>query len=208
MHVKKQEIASQEPRAQKSMGLAAAVASRGADHLFAFPVLDEGSSFHKEIKEWYGEKYLPEIGDRLNYKYKGVMVKHNEDYSVIIESLGVCKYGTMVPPALYYPDIIKAMKLTMGWDITEKELKTIGERIVNLHRLFNLRQGFKVSDDSLPDRFIEEPAPFGMSKGQVVELDKMLREYYKERDWDIKTGIASRKKIKTLGLEQEAKQVL
>lgn len=207
MHVKKQEIASQEPRAQKSMGLASAVASRGADHLFAFPVLDEGSSFHKEIKEWYGEKYLPEIGDRLNYKYKGVMVKHNEDYSVIIESLGVCKYGTMVPPALYYPDIVKSMKITFGWETTEKELKTIGERIVNLHRLFNLKQGFKVSDDSLPERFIKEPAPFGMSKGQVVELDKMLEEYYKERDWDIRTGIPSKEKLSSLGLEKEGKIV-
>ncbi|MCX7940884.1 MAG: aldehyde ferredoxin oxidoreductase family protein, partial [Endomicrobia bacterium] len=54
IHVKGQEIASQEPRAQKSMGLASAVAARGADHLYAFPVLDEGSVFDKEIRQWYG----------------------------------------------------------------------------------------------------------------------------------------------------------
>ncbi|MEW6039912.1 MAG: aldehyde ferredoxin oxidoreductase family protein [Elusimicrobiota bacterium] len=200
MHVKGQEMASQEPRAQKSMGLAAAVDPRGADHLFAFPVLDEGSVFDKEIKQWYGEKFLPEIGERLSPKNKGYMVFHNENYSVIIESLGVCKYGTMVPPALYYEDIIKAMDITMGWKITEEELKKIGERIVNINRMFNVRGGMTRKDDSLPDRLTKEGAPEGIPKGQVVELDAMLDEYYRWRGWDIKTGIPTEDKLKELGL--------
>jgi len=50
MHVKKQEIAAQESRAQKSMGLAAATAARGADHLYGFPVLDE-VGFEDTIRE-------------------------------------------------------------------------------------------------------------------------------------------------------------
>ena len=200
MHSKGQEMASQEPRAQKSMGLTAAVAPRGADHLYAFPVLDEGSVFDKEIRQWYGEKFLPEIGIRLSPKHKGYMVFHNENYSVVIESLGVCKYGTMVPPALYYEDIIKAMDVTMGWKITEKELKKIGERIVNINRLFNIREGMSRKDDSLPERFTKEPAPVGLPKGQVVELDQMLDEYYSWRGWDKKTGKPKKEKLKELGL--------
>jgi aldehyde:ferredoxin oxidoreductase len=203
MHVKGQEMASQEPRAQKSMGLAAAVAARGADHLYAFPVLDEGSVFEKEIKQWYGKKFLPEIGERLSPKNKGYMVFHNENYSVIIESLGVCKYGTMVPPALYYEDVIRAMDVTMGWKITEEELKKIGERIVNVNRLFNVREGLTRKDDALPQRLLKEKAPEGIPKGQVVELDDMLNQYYTWRGWDIKTGIPGQKKIKELGLEKE-----
>ncbi|MCX7715807.1 MAG: aldehyde ferredoxin oxidoreductase family protein [Endomicrobia bacterium] len=202
MHVKGQEIASQEPRAQKSMGLASAVAARGADHLYAFPVLDEGSVFDKEIKQWYGEKFLPEIGIRLSEKYKGYMVFHNENYSVVIESLGVCKYGTMVPPALYYEDIIKAMDVTIGWVITEKELKLIGERIVNINRLFNLREGLTVKDDTLPQRLLKEPAPEGVPKGETVKLDVMLKEYYRYRGWDIRTGKPKKEKLKQLGLEE------
>ena len=207
MHVKGQDMASQEPRAQKSMGLATATAARGADHLYAFPVLDEGQIFAKEIRQWYGTKYLPEIGERLSPKNKGFMVSHNENYSVLIESLGVCKYGTMVPPALYYEDIIKAIEVTMGWKFTEKELKKLGERIVNLNRLFNIREGITRKDDSLPDRLTKEPAPLGIPKGQVVELDQMLDDYYGYRGWNKKTGKPTKKKLKELGLEREARRV-
>ncbi|PKM92745.1 MAG: aldehyde:ferredoxin oxidoreductase, partial [Elusimicrobia bacterium HGW-Elusimicrobia-4] len=201
MHVKGQEMASQEGGAQKSMGLADAVAARGADHLYAFPVLDEGTIFDKEIKQWYGTKFLPEIGIRLSEKNKGFMIFHNENYSVVIESLGVCKYGTMVPPALYYDDVISAMDVTMGWKITEAELKKIGERIVNLNRLFNVREGMSRKDDTLPERLLKEPAPEGLPKGHVVKLDEMLDQYYQYRGWDKKTGKPITKKLKSLGLK-------
>lgn len=200
MHVKGQEMASQEPRAQKSMGLADVTSARGADHLYAFPVLDEGTIFNKEIRQWYGTKFLPEIGIRLSEKNKGYMIFHNENYSVVIESLGVCKYGTMVPPALYYDDIIEAMGVTLGWEITEKQLKKIGERIVNLNRMFNVREGMSRKDDTLPGRLLKEPAPEGLPKGHVVKLNQMLDEYYKYRGWDRKTGKPTVKKLKELDL--------
>ncbi|UCE10644.1 MAG: aldehyde ferredoxin oxidoreductase family protein, partial [Candidatus Thorarchaeota archaeon] len=104
MAVKKQEIAGQEPRAQKSMGLAAVTAARGADHLYAFPVLDE-AGFDKEIRDRFGEQYLPEMTDRLDPTYKGIMVKECEDFMVVVESLGLCKYGTQIPPEFYYDDL-------------------------------------------------------------------------------------------------------
>ena len=75
------------------MGLAIATAARGADHLYGFPVLDE-FGFEKEIRERFGEKYLPEIADRLNPKYKGFMVKECEDYMAVVEAVG---YASMEP---------------------------------------------------------------------------------------------------------------
>jgi aldehyde:ferredoxin oxidoreductase len=199
MHVKKQEIAAQEPRAQKSMGLAAATAARGADHLYAFPVLDE-VGFEDEIEKRFGKNYLPEIIDRLNPKYKGFMVKECEDYMAVIESVGVCKYGTQIPPVFYYQDIIKALKVTTGIEVTEKELRSIGERIVNLNRIFNIREGISRKDDTLPDRLLKEPAPLGPAKGAVVELDTMLEEYYRLRGWDQKNGHPFNSTLERLGL--------
>jgi aldehyde:ferredoxin oxidoreductase len=155
MTVKKQEIAGQEPRAQKSMGLAAVTAARGADHLYAFPVLDE-AGFDKEIKERFGEQYLPEMADRLNPKYKGIMVKECEDFMVMVESVGLCKYGTQIPPEFYYDDVAQALRIHNGLDLTSEELQTIGERIVNLNRLFNVARGVTRSDDQLPDRLTKE----------------------------------------------------
>ncbi len=203
MTVKKQEIAGQEPRAQKSMGLAAVTAARGADHLYAFPVLDE-AGFDDEIRERFGEEYLPEMAERLNPKYKGIMVKECEDFMVVVESLGLCKYGTQIPPEFYYEDVALALKVHNGFEFTRADLQTIGERIVNLNRLFNARRGVTRADDCLPDRLTKEGAPLGPSKGEVVELDQMLDEYYLKRGWDNETGIPYASTLQRLGLVEEA----
>jgi aldehyde:ferredoxin oxidoreductase len=203
MTVKKQEIAGQEPRAQKSMGLAAVTAARGADHLYAFPVLDE-AGFDDEIRERFGEEYLPEMAERLNPKYKGIMVKECEDFMVVVESLGLCKYGTQIPPEFYYEDVALALKVHNGLEFTRADLQIIGERIVNLNRLFNVRRGVTRADDNLPDRLTKEGAPLGPSKGEVVELDQMLDEYYLKRGWDNETGIPYASTLKRLGLVEEA----
>ncbi len=202
MTVKKQEIAGQEPRAQKSMGLAAVTAARGADHLYAFPVLDE-AGFDKEIKERFGEQYLPEMADRLSPKYKGIMVKECEDFMVMVESVGLCKYGTQIPPEFYYDDIALTLKIHNGLDFTGDQLQEIGERIVNLNRLFNARFGVTRKDDCLPDRLTKEKAPLGPSAGEVVELDQMLTEYYDVRGWDQETGLPLKKTLERLGLDHE-----
>ena len=202
MAVKKQEIAGQEPRAQKSMGLAAVTAARGADHLYGFPVLDE-AGFDKEIQERFGEQYLPEMADRLNPKYKGIMVKECEDFMVMIESVGLCKYGTQIPPEFFYEDIAVALKIHNGLEMTEGDLRVIGERIVNLNRLFNARLGITRKDDCLPERLTKEKAPLGPSAGEVVELDAMLDEYYTERGWDLKTGLPTKETLERLGLAED-----
>ena len=202
MTVKKQEIAGQEPRAQKSMGLAAVTAARGADHLYAFPVLDE-AGFDEDIKKRFGEEYLPEMADRLNPKYKGIMVKECEDFMVMVESVGLCKYGTQIPPEFYYEDVALALKVHNGLDLSTVELQEIGERIVNLNRLFNARFGVTRKDDCLPERLTKEKAPLGPSAGEVVELDQMLDEYYSVRGWDQTTGLPLKETLERLGLEND-----
>ncbi len=199
MCVKRQEIAGQDGRAQKSMGLAMAVAPRGADHLYAFPVLDE-IGFTDKIDLVYGKEYLPEIADRLDTKHKGYMIWTNENFSVVIESLGACKYGTMVPPALFYDEVLKGLKATTGLDLTKKRLEHIGERIVNLNRMFNVRQGFSRRDDMLPDRCVKEPLPSGPPKGQVCEIDILLDDYYDKRGWT-NNGIPTSEKLRELELD-------
>ncbi|MFW9846045.1 MAG: aldehyde ferredoxin oxidoreductase family protein [Candidatus Thorarchaeota archaeon] len=207
MTVKKQEIAGQEPRAQKSMGLAAVTAARGADHLYAFPVLDE-AGFDKEIRERFGEQYLPEMADRLDPTYKGIMVKECEDFMVMVESVGLCKYGTQIPPEFYYDDVALALKIHNGLDLSREDLQAIGERIVNLNRLFNAARGVTRSDDQLPERLTKEGAPKGPSPGQVVELDQMLNEYYEQRGWDLDSGLPTMDTLKRLGLEKEGESIL
>jgi len=59
----------------------------------------------------------------------------------------------------------------------------IGERIYNLTRLFNLREGFSRSDDRLPER-LKEPREDTGWKIDEVDFETMLGEYYSLRGWD------------------------
>ncbi len=207
MHVKGMEIAAQDGRAQKSMGLAHATSSRGADHLKAFPLLDE-VVMNEYIVARYGREYLPEMANRLDIKHKPFEVKDGEELCALCDSLLLCKSaGTSLPlftGAVYYPEMAKAVKLATGMNIDASGMRTIGERIVNLQRAFNIREGISRKDDTLPSRFTEEPAPEGPPKGHVVELEQLLDEYYKLRGWDKETGLIPRKKLEALDLKDVA----
>jgi aldehyde:ferredoxin oxidoreductase len=91
--------------------------------------------------------------------------------------------------------------------MTADEVLTTGERITNLERAFNIREGLTRKDDSLPERFLKEPMPEGPSKGQVVDLDAMLDEYYASRGWEKKSGFPTRKKLEQLGLKAVADEL-
>ena len=87
------------------------------------------------------------------------------------------------------------------------DVMATGERITNLERAFNIREGLTRKDDTLPRRFLEEPIKEGPSKGQVVDLDLMLDEYYEARGWDLESGFPTRDKLEELGLKAVADEL-
>ncbi|QGP93952.1 Aldehyde ferredoxin oxidoreductase, domains 2 & 3 [Neomoorella glycerini] len=202
MHVKGQEIAAQDGRAQQSMGLAHATSNRGADHLKGFPTIDE-TGYPAEAERRYGKEYLPEMADPRSIKYKGFLVKDGEDFAAVVDSSGNCKSGgTFVLAEIYWEDIAKAIRYATGMDLDVPDLKKIGERIYNLQRCYNILCGISRKDDTLPRRFLEEPSPSAAAKGLVCRLEPMLEEYYYLRDWDAGTGYPTISKLKELGLEE------
>lgn len=203
MHIKGQEMSAQDGRSQQSMGLAQATASRGADHLKGFPTIDE-MGYPTEAVLRYGKEYLPEIVDGIQTKYKPMVVKDGEEFCAIIDSVGICKFGTLFPPALYWEPIATALALITGMEMTVPKLKTIGERIVNLQRMYNVRHGITRKDDQQPRRLLEEKSLSGRAKGHVVYLDRMLDEYYELRGWDKRTGLPTEQRLNDLGLEYTA----
>ena len=78
-----------------------------------------------------------------------------------------------------------------------------GERIYNLEKLFNYREGFTRADDVIPERFYEEPLTVGDKKGAVLtreQFNTMMDEYYTKRGWSLKTSEPSQAKLEGLGL--------
>lgn len=102
------------------------------------------------------------------------------------------------------------MEAVTGLTLTPEEVARVGERINNLARAFNTREGFTRTDDVLPERLMTEPLESGASKGQLIskeDLRVMLDEYYTVRGWDLNTGIPTRAKLVELGLGYVAEQL-
>ncbi len=207
MHVKGMAIAAQDGRAQKSMGLAHATSNRGADHLKAFPTIDE-TGYPDEALRRYGEEYLPEMAEPLETKHKAFLVKDGEDFGAVVDSVGMCKSGgTFVLAEIYWADIAAALEAATGMEMPVERIKRIGERICNLQRCYNARHGITRADDRLPRRFSEEPSPSGNAEGETIQLEAMLDEYYELRGWDLEKGWPTKEKLAELGLEEAAEEL-
>ena len=200
MHVKGLEMIQVDPRGLKGYGLGFAVASRGADHLRSEPFI-ELSDDPRIGEAMFGEG---EATLRLGVRGKGKLVAYYENICALVDSLEVCKNLAENMDLLNYERVAKLMRAVTGLDFTPEEVRDIGERIVNLERAFNVREGVTRADDRLPKRFLEERIARGPSAGQLMELDVMLDEYYEIRGWDRERGIPSRKKLIELGLEDVA----
>ena len=189
MHVKGLELPAYDPRAAKGMALAYATSNRGGCHLRAYVVMSELFS-------------LPRYVDPSSYEGKAELVKRLQDIYAVVDSLILCKFTSLAffTTLNYEPTLYSRLLATAtGMYVDDEELLRIGERIFNVERLFNLREGFTRSDDKLPARLLKEPLPDGPSRGQVVDLERLLDEYYMARGWDY-LGRPSEKKLASLGL--------
>jgi aldehyde:ferredoxin oxidoreductase len=122
--------------------------------------------------------------------------------AAISDATGVCKNTYNNMEVLDWQETAELLQATTGWNLAGEDVRQIGERIVNLERLFIAREGITRKDDTLPSRFLHEPLPEGSgpSTGSVVELEPMLDEYYRARGWDVETGLPSQEKLDELGL--------
>jgi aldehyde:ferredoxin oxidoreductase len=98
--------------------------------------------------------------------------------------------------------LAELLSAVTGFSYTDGDLKKAGERIWNLERLYNLREG--VEEDTLPQRFFEEDMADGGKGGEKVSRERFSRAlslYYKERGWNNK-GVPTAEKVKELGLKE------
>ncbi len=200
MEVKGLEIPAQDGRAQQSMGLAHITSSRGADHLKAFPTLDETGSAG-EVARRYGSQFLPEMADPHATRHKAFLVKDGEDFGAVVDSVGVCKSGgTFVMAEIYWPDLAAGLSAATGWAMDEEELRAVGERITNRARAYNARLGVTRADDRLPARFTREPSPARGARGEIAHAEELLDEYYALRGWEAERGWPTPATLDRLGL--------
>ncbi len=208
IHGKGLEVSAQDGRAHKSIGLTHAISVRGADHLRSLCTIDE-LCYVDIARKRFGEKNIKDVCDLLSEKGKGLIVKDQEDFFAIVDSLLICKYGTMWPPIYYFDFLTNLIPSLTGMKeyADEAELRLTAERICNLRRAFNVREGQNRRDEELHPRFTREPMPTGPAKGQIVQLTPMLDEYYKLRGWDVRSGLPLRSTLERVGLRDVAAEL-
>jgi len=188
VHIKGLECPAWGPRSVPGMALALATADRGGCHQRAFPILYEVGGF------WNDEPV-----DRLWLKDKGEIVAYLQNYLAGLDTLVKCDFGQYGVKAETYCRMLAA---ATGRNWTVEELLLLGERVWNQIRLFNLREGFSRSDDTLPKRFMEEPLPGGPYKGHMIteaDLNRLLDDYYSSRGWN-REGVPTAAKLEQLNL--------
>jgi aldehyde:ferredoxin oxidoreductase len=200
VEVKGMEIPMHEPRAKKGLGLSYATAVRGGCHMQAFH--DTGL----ETPDASPEIGISNAIDRHDTSRSKVdIIKRSQDWVAVTNSLLLCSAPGWTRFNYTRPSFdVGALNAITGWDLKVEDLLLAGERMNNLCRCFNAREGLTRKDDYLPPRFTEDPLPDGPSKGQCLpkeQLEDMLDNYYDLRGWDKRTGIPTETKLIELGLE-------
>jgi len=181
IHVKGLELPGVEPRGSWGMALAFATADRGGCHQRA----------------WTPTAELKGILPRFQTEGVARFVKETQDERAVCFSLVLCDF---VPFSV--EDFAELLFNAVGINLSAEEYMVTGERIWNLTRMFNVREGISRKDDTLPPRILEEVPMEGPAKGKVLNrevLERMLDEYYELRGWD-KNGIPTQETLKRLGL--------
>lgn len=179
MQVKGLELATYDPRGCKGMGLTYATSAKGAHHMVS-PTMG-----------------LEIAGDRHATVGKAAMVAETQKLMAVVDSMALCASMRF---ALNLAKQMSLYAVVTGYPITEKTGLEAGHRILTLERMFNIREGFRRADDTLPARFLSEGVPSGPSEGQFVQLEPMLDEFYAIMGWD-KDGVPTEATLRQLDVK-------
>ena len=179
MQVKGLELPAYDPRGVKGLGFSYATSNRGGCHTRAYLVAPEILRKPKAI-------------DPYTLAGKAGHTKIFQDRFAAVDSLVVCKFAFFGAGEEEYANILSAVT---GEVYTSEDLMRVGERIWNLERLYNVREGFSREEDTLPDKFFEEQV-----NGRVIDREKFLKTleaYYRMRGWD-DNGVPTERKREML----------
>ncbi|MBI2857737.1 MAG: hypothetical protein HYX90_01555 [Chloroflexi bacterium] len=162
---------------------------------------DEGGSSRAKPQE----VGLPAGSDPFSPEVEAKLVAGTIYRMPLDDCLGMCRHNNSGVSMDYLADLLKA---ATGWDFTADEAKTVGYRVVNLLRVFNLRHGLTVGLDAPSSRYSSAPidGPFQGKTIAPVWRDA-VQNYYRLMGWDTETSRPLPETLKKLGLEHVIKDI-
>ena len=190
MEVKNMELPGYDPRSAFGMSLAYATSDRGGCHMRTYPIAAEVIS----------GALAP---DTLEGKAERI-ISGNPAEGMIGQNFNATKFSLILCDFLrVLPELMCILFRMMGRETGEEEIFQIGERIWNLGRLFNLREGVEV--DMIPAKLLdpEDAFPGGPSAGKSIgrgAFEQALAEFYSLRGWD-ERGVPTEAKLEELDVD-------
>ncbi|MGI6376763.1 MAG: aldehyde ferredoxin oxidoreductase family protein [Anaerolineae bacterium] len=193
MHSKGLELPGYDVRSLKTFAMGLAVGTRGACH-------NRALSYELDIK---GKVDRFTVGPG-----RGAMAMETENFACILDCLVLCKFLRNCFDD-FNTEVAHIYTMTTGIELTPEELVAVGERVCNLKKAFNIREGWTRADDWLPGRVLSDPIPSGPGKGVFItpdELNYLIDDYYQARGWTPE-GLIPKEKLIALDLADVAEDV-
>ena len=180
VEVKGLELFSADPRGIKGYALMNAVNSRGGDHYRGEPSIELTGDEELAMKR-IGNR---DAAHRLKEEGKGLLVNYAEHMGILSDSMTICKnISCCMVDVIGFDFAAEAYSGLHGHDITAQQLWETCSHVSQVEREFNIREGLRPEDDTLPARFVDHPIPDGPAKGTAIDIDRMVKDYYKEKGW-------------------------
>ena len=169
MHCLGMELPGYEPRRIPATGFSLSSSNRGADHVRACFYVNE--IFNKEFKD-------RDFADHME------IMAEKEDLMALVDSLVMCKFGQR--NGQFTTDVCtELIESLTGLEFDVPDLLRIGERIYNLERLYNIREG--IEEIALPKRVFTESLKDTMGTTPPLDpnhYEKAKKNYFTARSWD------------------------
>lgn len=161
----------------------------------------------KEIsKKLFGSELAIDLS---TFEYKPEAVIYAQNRSAVINMLVVCDWVYPIIHSHVTGDRIgdtslesQLLEAVSGYELTEKELDQIGERIWNLARAFMMRENRTRNEDTLHESYFTK-----RDGGKAInksDFEDAKTRYYRLRGWEEDTGWPTQGKLNLLGLSDIA----
>lgn len=149
---------------------------------------------------------LPEHGpvDKHDYGAKGALAAEAVKMMHAVNCSGMCAFAPIT-----FRNLIEILNGITGHGYDYDEMLRVGERVAILRQAFNLREGLRPADFTLPERVRgNPPLDDGPTAGVTIDLELQNRAYYQAMRWDPATGVPERRRILEVGGLEDVYHVL
>ncbi|TFG33163.1 aldehyde ferredoxin oxidoreductase [Candidatus Thorarchaeota archaeon] len=177
------ELPQHDPRGFSGLAAGYATSPRGACHMAA-------DMYNVQMGQ-PNEAFGIESVDR--FENEADIVAKQQDFRALTNSAVICNFYSVNGD-----ELTRLLQLVTGWDFTVDEVVQTGERIFTLMRMLNLKLGYNVKNERLPE-IVMRPLE-GATEGYVPNVGEHLDKWYETRGWDRKTGRPPKDRLQKLGL--------